>query len=98
ISGSGVSNRFNNIQIDGASESDLFGIGTTGTPGSGAGAKSIAVESVKEYQVLLSPFDVRQGNFVGALINAVTKSGTNEFHGSGYGFFGGQQKTSTKHD
>jgi hypothetical protein len=40
---------------------------------------------VKEYQVLLSPFDVRQGNFGGLLINAVTKSGTNEFEGSIYG-------------
>lgn len=96
ISGGGVSNRFNNIQIDGSSESDLFGIGSTGTPGSSVGAKSIAVESVKEYQVLLSPFDVRQGNFVGALINAVTKSGTNEFHGSAYGFLRDQQLTRTQ--
>ena len=96
ISGGGVNNRFNSIQIDGATESDLFAIGSTGTPGSGVSAKSISVESVKEYQVLLSPFDVRQGNFVGALINAVTKSGTNEFHGSGYGFVRDQKITRTQ--
>lgn len=96
ISGGGVNNRFNSIQIDGASESDLFGIGSTGTPGSGVGAKSISVESVKEYQVLLSPFDVRQGNFVGAMINAVTKSGTNEFHGSAYGYMRDQKITRTQ--
>jgi hypothetical protein len=96
ISGGGVNNRFNSIQIDGVTESDLFAIGSTGTPGSGVGAKSISVESVKEYQVLLSPFDVRQGNFVGALINAVTKSGTNEFHGSGYGFVRDQKITRTQ--
>jgi len=96
ISGGGVNNRFNSIQIDGVSESDLFGIGSTGTPGSGVSAKSISVESVKEYQVLLSPFDVRQGNFVGALINAVTKSGTNQFHGSGYGFMRDQKITRTQ--
>lgn len=85
LSGGGSNNRFNNIQIDGAISSDLFGLGSTGQPGGQANGKSISIESVKEYQVLLSPYDVRQGNFSGALINAVTKSGTNEFHGSLYG-------------
>ena len=84
LSGGGVNNRFNNIQIDGASENDLFGLGTTGQPGGQAQGKSIAIESVKEYQILLSPFDVRQGNFAGLLVNAVTKSGTNDFSGSAY--------------
>ncbi|MBB4635326.1 TonB-dependent receptor [Longimicrobium terrae] len=84
LSGGGVNNRFNNIQIDGASENDLFGLGTSGQPGGQAGGKSISVESVKEYQILLSPFDVRQGNFAGLLVNAVTKSGTNDFSGSAY--------------
>ncbi len=84
LSGGGVNNRFNNIQIDGASENDLFGLGTTGQPGGQAGGKSIAIESVKEYQILLSPFDVRQGNFAGLLVNAVTKSGTNDLSGSAY--------------
>src|SRR6266540_3686179 len=51
-----------------------------------ANGKSIPLDAVKEYQVLLSPFDVRQGNFGGMLINAVTKSGTNSFHGGAYGF------------
>ncbi len=85
LSGGGTNNRFNNIQIDGAVSSDLFGLGSTGQPGGQAGGKSISIESVKEYQVLLSPYDVRQGNFSGALINAVTKGGTNEFHGTLYG-------------
>lgn len=84
LSGGGENNRFNNIQIDGASENDMFGLGSTGQPGGQANGKSISVESVKEYQVLLSPFDVRQGNFAGAQINAVTKSGTNNLHGSAY--------------
>jgi hypothetical protein len=86
LSGGGVNNRFNNIQIDGASENDLFGLGSTGQPGGQAQGKSIGIESVREYQVLLAPFDVRQGNFAGLLVNAVTKSGTNRFSGSVYGF------------
>jgi hypothetical protein len=86
LSGAGTNNRFNNIQIDGATESDLFGLGSTGQPGGQAGGKSIGIESVKEYQVLLAPYDVRQGNFSGVLINAVTKSGQNDFFGSIYGY------------
>ena len=84
LSGGGVNLRQNSIQIDGAQSGDLFGLGTTGQPGSQANGKSIPLDAVKEYQVLLSPFDVRQGNFGGLLINAVTKSGTNEFAGSAY--------------
>ncbi|HET7615256.1 MAG TPA: carboxypeptidase regulatory-like domain-containing protein [Gemmatimonadaceae bacterium] len=86
LSGAGVNIRQNAIQIDGAASGDLFGLGTTGQPGAQANAKSIPLDAVKEYQVLLSPFDVRQGNFGGLLINAVTKSGTNEFHGTAYGY------------
>ena len=81
-SGGGQNNRFNGIQIDGSVANDLFGLGSSGQPGGQAGAKQISLEAVKEYQVLLSPFDVRQGNFTGALVNAVTKSGSNQLHGS----------------
>ncbi len=81
-SAGGMSNRMNNVQIDGASERDVFGLGSTGQPGGQISAKSVSIEAVKEFQVLLAPFDVRQGNFGGLLLNAVTKSGTNEFHGS----------------
>jgi hypothetical protein len=94
LSGGGINNRYNNIQIDGASESDLFGLGSNGRPGDQAGAKSISLEAVKEYQVLLSPFDVRQGNFAGVLINAVTKSGSNELHGSA--FYYGRNQSMTR--
>ncbi len=84
LSGAGANNRYNNIQIDGSTEKDLFGLGSTGQPGGQAGGKSIGIEAVKSYQVLLSPYDVRYGNFAGVLINAVTKSGTNNFTGSAY--------------
>ena len=93
LSGGGVNIRQNAIQIDGAASGDLFGLGTTGQPGSQANAKSIPLDAVKEYQVLLSPFDVRQGNFGGLLINAVTKTGTNQFHGATYGYTRSQNLT-----
>ena len=91
-----MNNRYNTIQIDGASETDLFGLGSTGQPGGQAGGKSIGIESVKQYQVLLSPYDVRQGNFAGVLINAVTKGGSNQLHGSIYDAFRSQSMTRTE--
>jgi outer membrane receptor protein involved in Fe transport len=96
LSGGGVNLRQNAIQIDGAQAGDLFGLGTTGQPGSQANAKSIGLDAVKSYQVLLSPFDVRQGNFGGLLINAITKSGTNDFHGSLFGYTRDQSLTRTQ--
>ena len=86
-SAGGMSNRMNNVQIDGATERDVFGLGATGTPGAETNSRSVSLEAVKELQVLLAPFDVRQGNFGGLLVNAVTKSGTNEYHGSFYGYY-----------
>lgn len=82
-SGAGQNNRFNAIQIDGSVGNDLFGLSSTLQPGGQAGAKQVSLEAVKEYQVLLSPFDVRQGYFSGFLVNAVTKSGSNDFQGTG---------------
>jgi len=79
-SGGGVNYTFNSILVDGASEQALFG----GNPAGGVwGAKPISIEAVREYQVLVSPYDVRRGNFAGAQINAVTRTGTNDFRGTG---------------
>lgn len=86
ISAAGQNNRFNTIQVDGATVNDRFGLGRTGQAGGQADGRSVGLEAVKEYQVLLAPYDVRQGNFSGALINAVTKSGTNRFSGSVFGY------------
>jgi outer membrane receptor protein involved in Fe transport len=77
-------NRFNNIQIDGQVVQDLFGLGATGQPGGQADARAITMSAVKEYQVLAAPFDVRQSGFTGGLINAVTKSGTNDWRGAAW--------------
>jgi outer membrane receptor protein involved in Fe transport len=81
----GANNRFNNIQIDGATTSDIFGLGSSGTPGGqGTAAKPIPLDAIEQFQVLVTPFDVRQAGFTGGLINAVTKSGTNRFRGSAF--------------
>jgi hypothetical protein len=83
----GQNNRFNNIQIDGAAYNDLFGLSGSGTPGGQANAKPISIEAIETFVVQVSPFDVRYGNFAGGMVNAITKSGTNEYHGSLFGYF-----------
>lgn len=80
----GRNNRYNNIQIDGANFNDLFGLGGTGTPGGQGGTTPISLESIEEFQIVLSPFDVRQAGFTGAGINAITRSGTNTLTGSAF--------------
>jgi hypothetical protein len=85
ISFAGRSNKYNNIQIDGSNYNDLFGLGESGgTPAGQTNSQPIQLDALQELQVSVSPYDVRQGGFTGGAINAVTKSGTNEFHGSAY--------------
>lgn len=81
-SAAGRNNRYNNIQIDGAVNNDLFGLAASGTPGGQANARPITLEAIQEFQVNIAPFDVRQGGFTGANINAVTRGGTNTFQGT----------------
>ena len=81
-SAGGAYNRLNNYTVDGANQNDRFNLGSSeGVPGGATGGRIISMDAVKEFQVLMSPTDVRQGNFAGMLVNAVTKSGTNEWHG-----------------
>jgi hypothetical protein len=86
----GQNNRFNNIQIDGSVNNDLFGLSSGGTPGGSAGVKPLSLEAIKEFQVLVAPYDVRQGGFTGGLVNGITKSGTNEIVGSLFAYFQNQ--------
>lgn len=75
-------NRLNNFTIDGANQNDRFGLGSSeGVPGGATNGRLISIDAVKEFQVLLTPADVRHGNFAGMLVNAVTKNGTNELAG-----------------
>jgi len=77
FSAAGMGFRFNNFLINGVSERSLGGVSAASS-----GNKSIPLDAVQEYQVLLAPYDVRYGNFAGALVNTVTKSGTNTLRGS----------------
>jgi hypothetical protein len=83
LSGAGASLRFNNFLIDGASDRGLTANGAVAY----TGAKSIPIDAVKEFQVLLAPFDIRYGDFAGALVNAVTRTGTNDVRGDGFAYF-----------
>jgi outer membrane receptor protein involved in Fe transport len=87
-SAAGTYNRLNNYTVDGANQNDRFSLGASGgQPGGATGGRIMSIEAVKEFQVLLSPTDVRYGNFAGMLVNAVTKNGTNDLHGGAtYGF------------
>ena len=77
----GTNDRYNSISIDGATLDDVFGLGDA-VPGSQAGTQPISLDAIAEFQVEIAPYDVRKSGFTGGQINAVTKSGTNEFTGS----------------
>ncbi|MEI8075510.1 MAG: carboxypeptidase regulatory-like domain-containing protein [Bacteroidota bacterium] len=88
--------RYNNLTIDGAINNDAFGFsnsaggtsggGQSGAAGSGTRTNPYSLDVIQEVQVQLSPYDVKLGNFTGGSVNAVTKSGTNETHGSIYSY------------
>ena len=104
----GTNYRYNNLAIDGAANNDAFGfvepaVGAggsqaSGTPGSLARTQPISLDVIQELQVSVAPFDVALGNFTGGSINAVTRSGSNETHGSVYSFVKNQAITGRSAD
>lgn len=81
ISAGGQNSRFNSITVDGVSISDTFGLEANGLP---TNKQPISIDAIQSVQVNISNYDVTQKGYTGANINAITKSGTNEWHGSVY--------------
>jgi Carboxypeptidase regulatory-like domain len=84
LSFSGASSSYNNITVDGADFNNSFGL--SGTLGGQANAQPIALDALDQIQVNVSPYDVRQGGFIGAGVNTVTRSGTNQWRGTIYDY------------
>ena len=76
----GVDGRTANFTVDGANFNNNFGL-SDNLPG---GGNPISLDAIEEMQVVISPYDVRQTNFIGGGVNAITKSGTNKFIGTAY--------------
>jgi hypothetical protein len=81
ISAAGQNSRYNSITIDGVTTNDTFGLESNNLP---TIKQPISIDAIQSVQVNLSNYDVTQRGYTGANINAVTKSGTNDFHGSVY--------------
>ena len=80
MSFAGSDGRLANFTVDGANFNNNFGL-SDGLPGGGT---PISIDAIEEMQVVISPYDVRQTNFIGGGVNAITKSGTNTFKGTAY--------------
>ena len=93
----GRNDQFNNFSLDGSIFNNPFGLDAA-TPGGQAAAQPVSLDAIDQIVVSLAPYDVTQAGFTGAAVNAVTKSGTNEFHGTVFGFFRNDDMTGSKVD
>jgi hypothetical protein len=84
LSFAGRDGRYNYITIDGAAFNNSFGLSGQTRNLPGGDAQPISLDAIDQISVSISPYDIRQSNFTGATVNAVTKSGDNTFKGSAY--------------
>lgn len=82
----GRNDQFNNYSLDGAIFNNPFGLDAA-TPGGQTDAQPVSLDAIEQINVAIAPYDVTQAGFTGASVNAVTKSGTNNYHGTVYGFY-----------
>ncbi len=94
MSFAGQDTRMNNITVDGAYFNNSFGL--RNTPGDTSGVAPISLDAIEQIQVNIAPYDVRQGNFVGASVNTVTRSGSNQIRGSAYRMFRNESMVGTQ--
>ena len=86
----GVANRYNSFMVNGIANNDMYGLSSSGTNGGLSNANPVSLDAIAQIEVAVASYDVRMSGFSGGMINAVTKSGTNEFAGSAYSYFNNQ--------
>ena len=91
----GRNDQYNNYSLNGAVFNNPFGLDAA-TPGGQTNAQPISLDAIDQIQVATAPYDVTLSGFTGASVNAVTKSGSNEFHGTAYGYFRNESMTGDK--
>lgn len=91
----GRNDQFNNFSLDGSIFNNPFGLDAA-TPGGQSNAQPISLDAIDQIQVSVAPYDVTQAGFTGAAVNAVTKSGTNTFRGSVFGYYRNEDLTGSK--
>lgn len=87
--------RYNNLQIDGANFNNGFGTDANNILPGGR-SQPISLDAIEEISVNIAPYDITQSGFTGAGINVITKSGTNKFHGTAYGFYNNEYLNGVK--
>jgi hypothetical protein len=91
----GRNDQYNNYSLNGAVFNNPFGLDAA-TPGGQTNAQPISLDAIDQIQIATAPYDVTLSGFTGASVNAVTKSGSNDFHGTAYGYYRNESLTGDK--